>query len=58
MTKEAITSASPLSLFRIVFGLKPGQTLSEFSKECAPLREDAKFVAECREYALTNCATE
>lgn len=54
-TKTAIESASPLSLFRTVFGFKEGQTLSEFAKECATLRDDTIFVEECRVYALANC---
>jgi hypothetical protein len=57
MTKANIQTAAPLSLFRHVFGFQPGQTLSEFAKECSSLRDDEKFVAEVREYALAN-ATE
>lgn len=57
-TKTAIETASPLSLFRTVFGFAPGQTLSEFAKECAPLRDDKVFVGEVRAFALANCVSE
>lgn len=54
MSKDQIKVAQPLSLFRLVFGMQPNQTLSEFQKECAPLREDTKFIEEVRAYALAN----
>jgi hypothetical protein len=50
--RATITAAMPLSLFRKAFGLKDGQTLSEFQKECASLRDDANFVEEVRAYLL------
>lgn len=50
--KTQIETASPLSLFRRVFGFASGQTLSEFAKECSTLREDKQFIAEVRAYAL------
>lgn len=53
--KETIESESPLALFRRVFGKHEGQSLSDFVKECGALRDDAPFVADCRQYALANC---
>lgn len=52
MTKEEIQALSPYALFRHVFGMKLGETLSEFMRECKPVREDDKFVAAVREFAL------
>lgn len=57
MTNDQIKVAQPLSLFRFVFGMQPNQTLTEFQKECAPIRDDTKFIEEVREYALTNNPT-
>lgn len=54
MTKEQIATSSPLALFRHVFGLQEGQTLTQFMAECGPLREDTVFVGEVRAYATAN----
>ena len=54
MTKQTIKEASPLSLFRLVFGFQPGQTLSQFASECSSLRDDVEFVEDCRKFAIAN----
>jgi hypothetical protein len=58
MSKDGILGLSPLGLFKLVFGFQPGQKLSDFATECSSLREDAAFVKETRDYALTTCASE
>jgi hypothetical protein len=57
MSKDQIKTMGAMPLFKLVFGQKPGQTLSEFASECSKVRNDEAFVAETREYALANCAT-
>jgi hypothetical protein len=52
MEKDAIAKLSNLALLRHVFGLHPGQTLSEFVKEVGELKNDATFISEVRAYAL------
>jgi hypothetical protein len=56
MNKAAIAGLSGAALFRHVFGLKEGQSLSQFVAEIKPVREDEKFVVEVREYALANAS--
>jgi hypothetical protein len=57
MTKSEISGASTLKLLMHVFGKKPSdQTLTQFSAECADVKNDEKFIAEVREYALANAA--
>lgn len=53
MNTNQIATASPVSLLKEVFGLQPNQTLQEFLKECAPVKQDAEFIKDCRAYALS-----
>lgn len=54
MSKEQIKTASPIVLFRHVFGMQKDQKLSEFVTECSGLRDNKEFVEEVRSYALAN----
>ena len=54
MTLDHAKTCSSLALFRAVFGKQDNQTLSEFVKEVEPLKNDAKFIQECRDYAIAN----
>jgi hypothetical protein len=57
MNKAQLEKASNIALLRQVFGLQPGQTLSQFVAECATVKTDEPFIAEVRAYAIAN-ATE
>ena len=52
MNKAQITALSGTALLRQVFGMKPGQKLTEFVAEVKDLRENAGFIQEVRDYAL------
>lgn len=52
MTKAQLPGATPIALFRDVFGMREGQTLSDFVAECRPVRENTEFIEECRKYAI------
>lgn len=56
MTKPEIKEASVLKLFAHVFGKREGQDLKGFAEECRPLRDDEKFIAEVRDYAMAEAA--
>lgn len=56
MTKTDIATASATKLLMHVFGKKDGQTLPEFSKECAAVKEDASFIEEVRAYASSQAS--